>query len=341
MPGFNDRVKQVFLLFLIILISYLIFRELYVFLPGFLGAFTLYILLRNRFYALIQRRKWNKPLAAIVLIFLSVLIIGVPIYAAIKMVTPKIGLLLNNSQDVIRGLQAFSKQIENYVGSDIFSDNTIAEIQKAVTGFLPTFLSNTVQGITNVVLMLFILYFMLVQSEVMERNLLSLIPLRPSNVQLLAKETQTLIKANAFGIPVISFVQGVFATLGYWIFGVTDWGLWGFVTGVFAFFPIVGTMIIWFPLAAYLYSSGHQYQAVGLLIYSLAVIGNVDYLTRFTLLRKIGNVHPLVTVFGVIVGIQLFGFVGLIFGPLLISYAILLFKIYVDEYGQRPAKSSD
>ena len=341
MPGFNDRVKQVFLLFLIIVIGYLILKELYVFLPGFLGAFTLYILLRNRYYVMVNSRKWNRALAAIVLILLSVLIIGVPIYLAIRMVSPKIGLLLNNSQDVIRGLQAFSKQIENYVGQDIFSDNTISEIQKAVTGFLPTFLSNTIQGLTNVVLMLFILYFMLVGSEAMEKNLLSLIPLRPSNVQLLAKETQRLIKANAFGIPIISIVQGIFATLGYWIFGVTDWGLWGFVTGVFAFFPIVGTMIIWFPLTAYLYSSGHHYQALGLLIYSLAVTGNVDYLTRFTYLKKIGNVHPLVTVFGVIVGIQLFGFVGLIFGPLLISYVILLFKIYIDEYGQPSSKSAD
>ena len=340
MAGFNDRVKQVLLLFIIIAIGYLILRELYVFLPGFLGAFTLYILLRGRYYKLVIDRKWNRTLAAFFLILLSVIVIGIPIYMAIRMVSPKIGLLLNNTEDVILGLKTFSKQIENYTGQDIFSDNTISEIQKAVAGFLPAFLSNTLQGLTNAILMLFILYFMLVGSEPMEKNLLSLIPLRPSNVQLLAKETQRLIRANAFGIPIISFVQGVFATIGYWIFGVNDWGLWGFVTGVFAFFPIVGTMIIWFPLSVYLYSKGSHYQGIGLITYSLVVTGNVDYLTRFTYLKKIGHVHPLITVFGVIVGIKLFGFVGLIFGPLLISYAILLFKIYVDEYGQQPTKST-
>jgi predicted PurR-regulated permease PerM len=73
-------------------------------------------------------------------------------------------------------------------------------------------------------------------------------------------------------------------------------------------------------------------QATGLLIYSLFITGNVDYLARVTLMKKIGNVHPLITVFGVIVGLQLFGFMGFIFGPLVFSYAIILIKIYAHEF---------
>jgi predicted PurR-regulated permease PerM len=73
-------------------------------------------------------------------------------------------------------------------------------------------------------------------------------------------------------------------------------------------------------------------QGTGLLIYSLLVTGNVDYLARVTLMKKIGDVHPLITVFGVIVGLQLFGFMGFIFGPLVFSYAIILVKIYAHEF---------
>ena len=75
----------------------------------------------------------------------------------------------------------------------------------------------------------------------------------------LAGETKMMIKANALGIPIICFVQGVFAALGYWIFGVEDWGMWGFVTGVFAFFPLVGTMIVWVPLVIYLFLQGNNW----------------------------------------------------------------------------------
>ena len=76
--------------------------------------------------------------------------------------------------------------------------------------------------------------------------------------------------------------------------------------------------------------------ATGLTIYSFVVTGNVDYITRLGLLKKIGNVHPMITILGVIVGLQLFGFMGLIFGPLLISYLIILIKIYVNEFTIKP-----
>ena len=140
------------------------------------------------------------------------------------------------------------------------------------------------------------------------------------------------MKTNRLGIPIICFVQGVVAAAGYWIFGVKDWGLWGFVTGVFAFFPVVGTMIIWVPLVIVMFSTGNTWMATGLTIYSVIVTGNVDYITRLGLLKKMGNVHPMVTVLGVIVGLGLFGFMGLIFGPLLISYFIILVKIYMNEF---------
>jgi predicted PurR-regulated permease PerM len=69
-----------------------------------------------------------------------------------------------------------------------------------------------------------------------------------------------------------------------------------------------------------------------LLLYSTLVTGNVDYIARITLLKRMGNVHPVITILGVLVGLGLFGFIGLIFGPLLVNYIIVLFKIYMNEF---------
>ena len=149
---------------------------------------------------------------------------------------------------------------------------------------------------------------------------------------MLAAETKRIVKANALGIPLISIIQGVTATLGYFIFGVKGFALWGFLTGVCAFFPVVGTMIVWVPLVVYMYTLDQTWQATGLLLYSVIVTGNVDYISRITIMKKMGDVHPVVTVLGVIVGLGLFGFIGLIFGPLLVSYVIVLFKIYMSEF---------
>ena len=173
---------------------------------------------------------------------------------------------------------------------------------------------------------------MLVNGRQVERYLQKIIPLERGNVDKLASETKTLIRANALGIPIICLIQGIAATIGYWIFGVDDWQLWGFVTGVFAYFPLVGTMIVWVPLAVYQFSMGDNLMATGLTIYSVVVTGNVDYITRLSLMKKMGNVHPMITVLGVRVGLGLFGFVGLIFGPLLVSYFLVLVKIYLNEF---------
>ena len=166
----------------------------------------------------------------------------------------------------------------------------------------------------------------------MERYLNKIIPLHPDNIHTLASETKTMVKANALGIPLISLIQGVIATIGYFIFGVKDWGLWGFLTGVFAFFPVVGTMIVWVPLVIYTYAMGESWQAVALLLYSIIITGNVDYIARITLIKRMGDVHPIITILGVIIGLGLFGFVGLVFGPLLLNYVIVLFEIYSYEF---------
>jgi predicted PurR-regulated permease PerM len=136
-------------------------------------------------------------------------------------------------------------------------------------------------------------------------------------------------------------VQGIFATIGYLIFGIEDWGMWGFFTGVFAFFPLVGTMLIWVPLTMSHYLSGHEAMAIGLGLYSLIVTGNVDYLARMVFMKKMLNVHPIITVLGVIAGLSMFGFMGLIFGPLLISYLLILIRIYNREFSRRTDHNSE
>jgi predicted PurR-regulated permease PerM len=173
---------------------------------------------------------------------------------------------------------------------------------------------------------------MLYYGREMEMTLFRIIPLKDTNTTMLASETKKLVRANALSIPLISIIQGLTATLGYFIFGVQEWALWGFLTGIFAFFPVVGTMIVWIPLVIYTYTTGNSGMAIGLALYSIIVTGNVDYISRITIMKRLGDVHPVITVLGVLIGLGLFGFIGLIFGPLLVNYIIVLFKIYMNEF---------
>jgi len=95
-------------------------------------------------------------------------------------------------------------------------------------------------------------------------------------------------------------------------------------------------MVVWVPLVIYMYVSGDTLNATGLMLYSLLVTGNIDYVARITIMKKMGNVHPVITVLGVLIGLGLFGFIGLIFDPLLVSYIIVLFRIYINEFAPQP-----
>lgn len=331
-PSFNDKLKQVILLSVIILLGIVLLGNLWIFFPGILGAVTLFILGKEPYYNLVVNKKWNKSLTAILFILVFLIIVAIPIYISIELVSPKINAIVNNQDVVISSLKTFSDTIKARTGFEILSTENMQEISRRLSIIIPKLVNSTLSVVINLVIMFFLLYYMLVNGKVMEGYLLKLIPLRKTNVDLLAKETKVLIRANALGIPIICIVQGLAATLGYWIFGIEDWGLWGFLTGVFAYFPLVGTMIVWIPLVIYQFSTGASMAALGLTLYSIIVTGNIDYITRLVLMKKMGDIHPITTVLGVIVGLGLFGFMGLVFGPLLISYFLILVKIYINEF---------
>lgn len=332
MTQFNNRIRQVVLLLVISFFAFLIIKELYVFLPGLMGALTFYILGRERYFKLTENRGWKPALTALSFILIFLLVIASPLYYTIVLVSPKITDVFSHADELKVGVQALSDKLKQLTGEELMSEKNLSSLQSNLANFIPTFLNSSATILGNMLVMFFVLFFMFTGGREMEKTVRQFIPLHQESIVALAQETKHMVKANAIGIPLISIVQGLAAWLGYLIFGLNDALMWGFLTGVFAFFPIIGTMMIWVPLVIYLYSQGLSTPATGLLIYSLFVTGNVDYLARVSLMKKIGNVHPLVTVFGVIVGLQLFGFMGFIFGPLVFSYVIILIKIYAHEF---------
>jgi len=338
---FNNRIKQVLLLAILILLIWISIQELYLFLPGLLGAVTLYILSRASYFQLVYKEKWKKGRAAGLYVLYYLLLLGLPVFLAITLISPKMNDFLSDPTATLETIKQAVAEVQQKMGYTFVSEKSLSGSLDKMIAFLPSFLNSTANLLANLVTMLFVLYYMLCNGREIEQTLFRVIPLKDNNTIMLASETKKIVKANALGIPLISIIQGAAATLGYFIFGVKEWALWGFLTGVFAFFPIVGTMLVWIPLVIYTYTSGNSVMAIGLLFYSLIVTGNVDYIARITIMKKMGDVHPVITVLGVIVGLGLFGFIGLVFGPLLVSYIIVLFKIYMNEFVEPVEKEKE
>lgn len=331
---FNNRLRQITLLLVILLLAILLLNQLYIFLPGFLGAITLYILSRDSYYYLTLKKRWRKTGTAILLIILSMIVIALPVYFSIRLITAEVSGVMNNPAELINDAKLVGQKIYEVTGIQLMTEANILTFQKQAAAIIPSLLNSSAAILSNFAVMFFLLYFLLVNGRLVEKFLDRSIPLKEENIEILSRETKNMIRANAIGIPVLAIIQGIVATIGYWIFGVKDFGLWGFLTGVFSMVPIVGSAIIWVPLTIYLFAIDKTGYAIGLLAYAVVLISNIDYVVRLTLLKKFMDVHPLVTVFGVIVGLGLFGFWGVIFGPLLISYFIILVSIYMNEFGK-------
>lgn len=328
----NQKIRQISFYFLLIFLGIFLFWQMAQFLPAFLGAITFYILSRKQMLVLVDKKKWKKSRAAIFILTISFLVVVVPIAFAINILSSKLGYAVGHSNQILNAITTFVEALETRFKVEILTDENLNNFKGSATKFITGIVKSTFNSITTIMLMYFILYFMLVSRKELEKWLYQYIPLKTENIQSVGREMKSLVISNALGIPLVAFVQAIVGLIAYLFLGVNDVWFWFVFTCIASMLPLIGSALAYVPLSIVLYVNHQNWQAIFLLIYGIAVIGTVDNVFRFMLQKKMGDVHPLITVFGVIIGINLFGFIGLIFGPILISMFILLVKIYMNEF---------
>lgn len=326
----NEKMRQVGFVLLLLSMLVLFVNELHFFISAFLGAFTLYMLLRLPYIYLTEKKRWNKLITNFSLLTITVIILvgfGAVLFGTgfmkIKSFSP------DAVVDMVTKLHALILQRTGY---NLFSADVTSYFVGWMSNLIPNLFNLTNSVFSNFIMMIFILFFLLKGGKRMEENFEKLIPLSPESTALLKNETRNIVVSNAIGIPAIIVLQAFFSFCAYWFVGIKDPLLWGVLTGLFGVVPILGTAIIWFPLSVFLLLTDQLWAGIGLILYNLLVTTNVDNVFRIYFLDKFAQVHPLITVFGIILGINLFGFWGIIFGPLLLSGFFILLKIYRKEF---------
>ena len=333
----SDNIKQASFFLLLVFLAIFLFLQLSSFLPALLGALTLYILMKNLMSYLVLKKKWNTGLAATFLMLVSFLIFLLPATLFINVLYTKIDYAIANSNNVLAGLKMFIEKIEISYHITLISDKNIEGLGMAIAQLLPNLLGATINSLVTIIIMYIILYFLLSNFREMESWFYRNIPLKKENLSLVGIEISKLIYSNAIGIPLTAVLQGIIGVIGYYFLGVHDLLFWFSVTCIAAMVPMVGSAIAYVSLAILFFANGDSTKGILILVYGVAIMNVFDNVFRVSIQRKIGNTHPLVTMFGVIVGIKLFGFIGLVFGPILISLFILLVRIYLNEFDKKSA----
>lgn len=333
MKYFNENLKfRVILLFLILFLTVILFKEARPYISGLLGACTLYVLLRQQMVKLHKEKKWKKGPAATLLIIESILFFLIPLGIITLLAINVISSIHLDIGSLTGTANEYFNKIQEFTGIKISSDNIFQYIQNTAKVVVNTLLSGSYSIIINSMVILFLLFYMLYSYEDFEQAIWELLPFHERNKGIMIEETKQIIKANAIGIPLLAIIQGIVAAIGYYIFGIDNIFIYGVFTAFSTIIPVIGTMVVWVPLSISLVLQGSWGMGIGLFAYGLLIVGSVDNIARFILQKQLADIHPLITIFGVIFGISLFGFWGIIFGPLILSLLILFINMYRYEY---------
>lgn len=324
-------IQQLFVLILIVIIGGLIFRELLPYFSGVLGAITIYVLMRGLMIRLV-RKGWNPNLAATFLIILSFVGILVPVSGVILLLGRKIGNAVKNSERVVQAFKDQLVDLEAEYNFDLASEIDVGAISTWLSNNLQSVAGSTFDIFIAIGLMYFILFYMFTNRSLVSNSVGSYVPVSKSNLKLIGNEIQAMVRSNALGIPLVAIAQGIIALIGFFIFGIEDPFFWFVIVTIGSMIPFVGTLLGIVPVFILELSTGSNFSAWGIFLYGLIVVGSTDNIIRLYVLKRLDNVHPLITLIGVIVGVPLFGFIGLIFGPLLISLFLVIVNIYRKEY---------
>jgi predicted PurR-regulated permease PerM len=157
-------------------------------------------------------------------------------------------------------------------------------------------------------------------------------PFRGRNSVHFVQEFKNITYSNVIGQGIVALAQGIFLSIGFIIFKIPDPVFWGMICFFVSFLPIIGSAAVFIPAGLIEIASGDNFSGFGILIYGFIAVANIDNLLRIWVNSWIGNIHPLITITGIVIGIPLFGILGLVFGPLLISFFLLLIRMYEAVY---------
>ncbi len=304
-------------------------------------------------FRLIERHPRIRPsLASLVTCIIIFFVLFVPIVVFVSSLTQQayglyqmakgavindqISILLRDSHVLERANSLLAKFNYELTGDEI--KQGVSELAKFVGFFLYDqaryIASNTLAFVINFFLMLMVIYFLLLDGDKLVAYVVDLSPLPSDQEWMLISKFNNMAGAILIGNGLGGLIQGVLGGLMFWFFGLPSAFLWGVIMGLLAFLPIIGIGVVFIPTAIYLFLKGSIAAGIFFLVFYLLLSMGVEYIYKPRLVGHHVKMHPLLVFFAIIGGLKLFGILGIIYGPLVVTGFLTLAEIYRGSYQQ-------
>lgn len=349
----RHQFNKYFALFLIAVLGIIIYFSLKEYLGMFFSTVIIFTLFRPMQKWLVRDKKIHRSIASTLTLLTSLFALVIPLVTTVLVIGNGVGSLVQQQQKTIQGfvveLPQLLDQNKGILDFKLFNDFTIGKALEnvninygSILNGVTTFAQNTVSGLTTgisnfflqMVIMYFILYFLFRDWDKYSDAIYEYSPFNKQNTTRLIQEFDNMTVSNIVGSGAVAVSQGVAMWLGLTLFGYsgTPALFWGFITVLTGFIPLLGAPMVWIPAVIILFVQQDWFNAIGLLIWSLTIISWIDNFIRPYIASKVGNIHPLVSIIGIFIGIQAFGILGVILGPALLSFFLLTVRMFHEEF---------
>ncbi len=292
-------------------------------------------------FSWLRRRIRNPNLAAAGGVVCVALLIIVPLGALVAYLLQQATEGIQQFEQVLNWRAAVERsprlaELLHWVEARLNLQDQIGRLASAIAGNAANFLRGSVQVITQLVIMLFVLFFLYRDEEQARRMLWSLVPLSREEANRLFARVGNTIHATVNGSLTVALVQALLAGAMYWALGVPVPALWGAATFIAALVPVFGTVLIWGPVALYLALGVSVIKALVLVGWGMLAVGTIDNFLYPFLVGTRMRLHTAPIFFAIIGGINLFGVAGLILGPLALAITMGLLDVWWERtaFGQ-------
>jgi predicted PurR-regulated permease PerM len=181
--------------------------------------------------------------------------------------------------------------------------------------------------IVQTALVIFTLFYLFRDGDAMRRVLTDMVPLEARQTRDVVARTKEVVGASVYGVIVIAGIQGALGFFIFWVLGLPSALLWGVVMFFLSMIPMAGAFLVWAPAALYLAASGDYAKALILTAWGVVVVGSIDNVLSPRLVGKRARMHELLIFFAVLGGIQAFGVIGVVLGPVVVAITLALVEM--------------
>jgi predicted PurR-regulated permease PerM len=289
---------------------------------------------------MVRRGHLSRSISALMTIVLSFVLILVPLYFLISTIATEI----QNVLQYINSIPIYAEVVRSFLEDlhleqlpiNLDIKTKVVEVASSIANYSSVMLLSAVQSLgqraIEFTIMSFLLYYLFTEEDSdFVKSVYSAIPFNRENSDKLLEEFRVIVKTTLVSSLIIAIIQGGMLTVAFLLLGIQGAILWGALAALLSFIPLVGATVVWIPAVIIQLLQQDYFAAVGILIAGI-LVSTMDNFVRPFIQKKLGSLHPMISLLGIIIGINLFGLIGLVVGPLLLSYFLLVVRMFHEEY---------